>query len=238
VAPGVGLVRPPALDRARVQPGDELRVTAAYDNSGAAAIDVREISVLARPPGATHVTGLVTDFSPVAVSRLQPGEVLDVDVTRNFGAGDAPGTWGLFTRLTDRLGVAHDGPEVSLSVGGSDPDPLVPVLPPRLDHAWVRPPDVLHVAASYRNDGAAPVTLQQLILTTRPPGGSNAAGPFDDLSPRLGSTTIGPGQMIDVAADRMFPAADDPCANVVCTVQAGACVLRPVLDGTITFPMH
>ena len=225
--PGLRLARPLALDHARVQPGDVLRATAAYENRGAAAIDVRGLAVLARPPGATHAAGLVTDFSPVAVGRVQPGQVVDVDVTRAFGDADAPGTWRLFTRLVDRLGVAHDGPEVSLAVGGSDADPLVPAVPPTLDHAWVQPPDMLHVATSYRNDGTAPITIQQLILTTRPPGGSNAGGPFDDLSPRLGSTTIGPGQTIDVAAGRMFPAADDPCADVVCTVEAGACKLTP-----------
>lgn len=231
--PGLRLARPLALDRARVQPGEVVRATAAYENRGAAAVDVRGIAVLARPPGATHAAGLVSDFSPVAVGRVAPGQVVDVDVTRTFGADDAPGSWRLFTRLTDRLGVTHDGPEVSLAVGGGEADPLVPARPPVLDHAWVRPPDALHVAVSYRNDGTAPLTIQQLVLTTRPPGGSNAGGPYDDLSPRLGSTTIGPGQTIDVAADRMFPTSDDPCADVVCTVPAGACALGPrALRGT------
>lgn len=225
-APGVEPVRPLALDRARVQPGDVLRATTAYQSDAGAAVDVRAIEVLARPPGATHGSGLAGGFSAITVGTVAPGAVVNVDATRRFAASDASGDWALFTRLTDRLGLVHDGPETGFTVGGSDSDPLIATAPPGLDHAWVRPPDMLHVTTSYRNPTAAPLTIQTLVETVRPPGGSNVGGPFDDLSPRLAVTTIGPGQTLDVAADRSFPAAEDPCAGMVCAVAGGLCQLR------------
>jgi hypothetical protein len=227
VPPGIVIAQPLELDHLRVQPGDTLRATVAYQNTSSQSIAVRGLAVVARPPGASHLDGLVTDFSPLAIDHLDAGQLVTVDSRRTFGAADATGDWALFARLTDALGDVHDGPEVTLAVGGSDPSPLTQRAPVALDRGVVSPPTSLHVTVSYANATAAPVMLQQLVLTVRPPGGSNAGGPFDDLSPRLGATTVGPGQTIDVGADRMFALTDDPCAGLVCTVAAGACSFAP-----------
>jgi hypothetical protein len=162
------------------------------------------------------------DFSAVTVRALPTGSTLSVDSARTFSSTDAVGNWGIFARLTDELGVAHDSPEVTLAVGGRDDSTLVPTAPPRVAAAWLSPPGNLHVEASYQNQGSA-VQLQQLVLTSRPPGGANGTGPFDDLSPRLGATTIGPGQTIDPTGDRSFIASDDPCSGMLCVVSAGQC---------------
>jgi hypothetical protein len=223
-APGLEPALSPTLDHARVQPGDVLRVTTQYLSDATAPLDVRAIEVLARPPGATHATGLVRGFSPVSVGHVAPGANVPVDATREFAPSDPPGTWALFTRLTDVLGVSYDGPEVSFFVGGGNSDALVPTRPPGLNRAWVRPPDSLHMTASFTNPGTQPITAAQIVLTTRPPGGSNGAGPFDDFS-RLMSTTVGPGETLDLAGDRSFALADDPCAGMVCVVSGGKCQL-------------
>jgi hypothetical protein len=226
-APGVDARAPLSLDHARVQSGDVLRATTQYGNDATVALDVRALEVLARPPGASHAAGLVRDFSLVPVGNVAAGATVSVDASRAFGPNDVAGDWAVFTRLTDALGVVHDGPETTFTVGGADTTALVATAPPRLNAAWFSPLDTLHVTASYANPGTAPVTLQQLVLTARPPGGSNASGPFDDLSGRLGVTTVGAGQQLDVAGDRAATLADDPCAGMVCVVSGGTCKLSP-----------
>ena len=224
-APAVDPRLPLTLDHARVQAGDTLRATTQYGNDATAALDVRALEVLARPPGATHATGLVRDFSAVPVGNVAAGATVSVDSSRTFAASDAAGDWAVFTRLTDALGVVHDGPETTFTVGGADTTALVATAPPQLNAAWLSPLDDLHVSAAYENPGTTPVTLEQLVLTARPPGGSNAGGPFDDLSPRVGVTTVGAGQQLDAAGDRMVTLADDPCAGMICVVSGGGCKL-------------
>jgi endoglucanase len=63
-------------------------------------------------------------------------------------------------------------------------------------------------SVTYRNDGASPLALERVVLTTRPPGGTNAGGPFDDLAPSAGAATLAPGQTLTLQASRTLSAGD------------------------------
>jgi hypothetical protein len=68
--------------------------------------------------------------------------------------------------------------------------------------------DTLTGTATFTNTSAAPITVQVLQITSRPPGGTNAGGPYDHLAPQLGVTTIPPGGSVTLVASRAFTAAD------------------------------
>src|SRR5262249_3070356 len=80
--------------------------------------------------------------------------------------------------------------------------------PLALDHTSVTPGMTLHATVTYRNGTSAPVTIQRLVIAGRPPGGTHAGGPYDDLAPQLGATTVQPGATVTLAASRTFSALD------------------------------
>src|SRR5262249_42475628 len=47
-----------------------------------------------------------------------------------------------------------------------------------------------------------------IVITARPPGGTNGGGPFDDFSPSAGPLTLAAGATVAVAASRTFTSRD------------------------------
>ena len=62
-------------------------------------------------------------------------------------------------------------------------------------------------SATLENQGSAPVTLQAVVLASRPPGGTNSGGPFDDFG-SVGPVTLAAGQSLAVTKIRAFSTAD------------------------------
>jgi len=60
----------------------------------------------------------------------------------------------------------------------------------------------------YSNTSAAAVTLQQIVIAIRPPGGTNDGGPYDDLAPVVANQTLAPGASLTVTATRSFTGSD------------------------------
>lgn len=222
--PRIAQATPLILDRATVQPGDTLTATVTWANRAGVPLDVGALAIVAAPPGATHQSGVVSDFSPTPVSSIAAGASVTLTATRRFGAGDAAGSWQLWSRFVDPLGAVHDGPAVELTVGAPPGDPVVPATPVRFDKASIAAGDTLVAHAGYVNATSQSASLQRVVITARPPGGTNAGGPFDDFSPQAGAQTLAPGAAIDVMATRDFSAADDPCAQVECVVTDGQCM--------------
>ena len=97
--------------------------------------------------------------------------------------------------------------------GGVTPSPaptgqLVVAGPLTLDRTVVGPGQTLTGRVTYRNVGTAPVGVGEIVITARPPGGTNAGGPYLDFSPRQGAVTVAPGAAIVVTASRQFAASD------------------------------
>src|SRR5207302_3835405 len=54
----------------------------------------------------------------------------------------------------------------------------------------------------------SPISVQAVTIGGRPPGGTNGAGPYYDLTPTLAAQTVQPGANATLAASRAFTAGD------------------------------
>lgn len=77
-----------------------------------------------------------------------------------------------------------------------------------LDRSTAAVGETITGTVRYRNDGAAAVTVQQLVIAARPPGADLATGPFWDFSPGLGALTVQPGQTVTLTASRTVSSTD------------------------------
>ena len=71
-----------------------------------------------------------------------------------------------------------------------------------LDKTNLLPGDTLHGTVTYKNTSSSPISLKAIVIAGRPPGGTDAGGPFDDLTPSLGAQTIAAGAMVTLNAAR------------------------------------
>jgi uncharacterized repeat protein (TIGR01451 family) len=69
---------------------------------------------------------------------------------------------------------------------------IVVVSPLALSRQVVRRGETVTATATLQNEGEAAVTLARIVITSRPPGGTNAGGPFDDFGTRR-AITLAPG---------------------------------------------
>jgi len=77
-----------------------------------------------------------------------------------------------------------------------------------LDKTTVQQGQTLNAAVTYRNTSPAAITINAIVVTSRPPGGTNSGGPYNDLSPAVGVTTLQPGATVQVPASRVFASTD------------------------------
>src|SRR5438094_271823 len=68
--------------------------------------------------------------------------------------------------------------------------------------------DSLYGTVTYQNTSATPITVQTIGIAARPPGGTNAGGPYTNLAPSLPAQTIQPGTSVTLAASLVFTSAD------------------------------
>src|SRR2546426_1067645 len=85
---------------------------------------------------------------------------------------------------------------------------LVISSPLVLDKLTVRAGDTLNGTVTYQNTSASPIAVQTIAIAARPPGGTNAGGPYANLIPSPPAQTIQPGATVTLAASRAFTSAD------------------------------
>src|SRR2546428_15505 len=85
---------------------------------------------------------------------------------------------------------------------------LVISSPLVLDNAIVAAAGTLTGTVTYQNTGASPIAVQTIGIAARPPGGTNAGGPYTNLAPSLPAQTIQPGASVTLAASRAFTSSD------------------------------
>src|SRR5438132_9921843 len=85
---------------------------------------------------------------------------------------------------------------------------LVMSSPLTLDKTIVAPGGTVSGTGTYQNTSSAAISVLGIAIAGRPPGGSNAGGPYADLSPTLAAQTIAPGASVTLAASRAFTAGD------------------------------
>jgi len=80
--------------------------------------------------------------------------------------------------------------------------------PLQLDKATVFAGDTLSGTVTYKNTSTSPITVQTISIEGRRPGATHAGGPFDNLLPALGSTTVAAGATVSLTASRAFSSSD------------------------------
>ncbi len=80
--------------------------------------------------------------------------------------------------------------------------------PLQLDRTTVGVGQVITGSIIYKNNSSSPVTLEEMVIAGRPPGGTNLNGPYLDFSPKQGSVTVQPGQSVTLTASRTIGAND------------------------------
>src|SRR6266446_4382273 len=126
--------------------------------------------------------------SPQSYSGLAAGShTFTVTATDMVGNGSAPASYTWTITLTGGLVTSS---------------PLV------LDKLTVRAGDILNGTVTYQNTSASPIAVQAIAIAARPPGGTNAGGPYTNLTPSLPAQTIPPGATVTLAASRAFSSAD------------------------------
>src|SRR5438093_11337876 len=78
----------------------------------------------------------------------------------------------------------------------------------QLDKTTVNPGQTLNATVTYKNSTSSPVTINASVITSRPPWGTNPGGPYMDLSPTAGVTTVQPGATVQLSASRAFTTSD------------------------------
>jgi hypothetical protein len=68
--------------------------------------------------------------------------------------------------------------------------------------------DTLTGAVTYRNCASAPVSVQDIVITSRPPNATHAGGPYDDFAPSRGAVTVPAGGSVIVSASRTLVTTD------------------------------
>ena len=110
-------------------------------------------------------------------------------------------------------------------------------VPLALDNTTVTIGDILQATSTYGNDSSSAIGVQDIVITCRPPGGTNADRPYMGFSPRAGAQTIEPGQTIELSASRSFTS-EDPTGRywAYATYQdaAGAWHDGPIVDFTVS----
>jgi hypothetical protein len=80
--------------------------------------------------------------------------------------------------------------------------------PLSLGKTTVRPGEILTGSVTYRNTTSAPVSISEILIASRPPGGTRAGGPYADLVPVKGASTVAAGATVSLTASRTFTASD------------------------------
>jgi hypothetical protein len=108
-------------------------------------------------------------------------------------------------------GVADSSVRVDSGVDAADtatPCGFVITTPLALSATTIAPGATLSGAVTYTNTCATAMSIADVTITSRPPGGTNAGGPYDDFSPWVNATTVNAGASITLQASRTLASAD------------------------------
>ena len=93
-------------------------------------------------------------------------------------------------------------PEVAAAGGFEVAKPLT------LNRTMVAQGQTITGTVTYRNTSTTPIRFLELVIATRPPGGTNAGGPYLDMRPVRPETTVKPGGSVTLTASRTITSSD------------------------------
>jgi len=117
-------------------------------------------------------------------------------------------------------GTASPQPSVMPSPGSSpQPSPsgvvsgsLTITAPLSLNTHQIASGSTVTGTVTYTNNTSNTISINNLVIAARPPGGTNEGGPYEDFNPEAGAQTFSPGQSRTFTASRSFTSAD-PTGN-------------------------
>lgn len=99
---------------------------------------------------------------------------------------------------------------------------LVVSVPLQLDRSSLASGASVTGTVTYRNASSTAITVQDLVITARPPGATHSGGPYYDFSPAAGAITIAAGATRQLTATRAITSATAGRWEVYSTYQDGS----------------
>ena len=212
-AGGFVISSPLTFDKTNIVLGDTLNGSVTYTNTSSGSIALQHVVIVAGlSPGVTD-PGPYYDLTPsLGAQTIAPGGTVTLNASRAFSATDPTGSWYAFATYQDASGAWYKGTSVNLTVVPPPAPPpaggFVISTPLTLDKTNVVAGDTLHGTVTYQNTSSSPISIGSIAIGGRPPGGTNGAGPYYDLTPQLAAQTVPPGATVTLAASRVFAATD------------------------------
>jgi len=216
-AGGIVVVNPLALAPNPVGYGQTFTGQATIKNTSNTSITLPQMVIALRPPGGTHAGGPFTyDFGARNNVTLAPGQSLTIQGSRTFNSPDPTGTWDAYLTYETSDGAYHDQLDSYFQVSASStptstatpmPSGIVVSAPLTLSAMSVSAGGTLSGAATLRNNGTTPITLPEIVIAARPPGGTHGGGPYDDFG-KIQNVTLQPGASVTINEARAFTSAD------------------------------
>jgi hypothetical protein len=204
---------PLTISGSQVVQGGSLTGWATIQNRSRHTMTLWRITIAARPPSgvgrrASNSLGAVSDVV------LAPGQSYTLAISRVFSTADLPGRWQAYLTVQTIYGSWHSiGRPIPFTLtrmpwhAVSGNGRIVVVSPLALSRQVVRRGETVTATATLQNEGEAAVTLARIVITSRPPGGTNAGGPFDDFGVRQ-AITLAPEQRYTIEETRPFRLTD------------------------------
>ena len=194
-----------SLSRIDVHYGDTVSASGVLQNTGSTAVTLLDVVLAGRPPGGVNSGGPYADFAPAQQNvTLAAGESRLFYASRTFGSPDPVGAgWRCYITFETTDSVYHDGADTPFSVTS-----VVFSQQCILSSSAIHYGDTLTATGSLQNAGDTAVTLPNVVLANRRPGGTNQGGPYDDFSPEWYNVKLGAGQTQTFTATRTFTSSD------------------------------
>jgi len=170
-------------------------------------------------PSSATLNGTATDDRLPAGSTLTttwskvsgPGTVTfnNASATNTTASFSASGAYVLRLTATDSALQTSDDIAITVNPGPAPTPGVLTILTGlALNKTTISAGQTLNATVTYKNTGDSAITINVGAITSRPPGGTNSGGPYDDLSPAVGVTTLQPAATLTISASRAFTSAD------------------------------
>jgi len=164
-------------------------------------------------PSCATLTGTASDPSglPLTTTWSGPAGVTfgNVNALSTTACFSTSGTYALTLTASDGTLTSTSTVTITVSSATStSPGVLTISTALALDKTTVTAGQTLNATVTYKNTGSSAITVNAVVIASRPPGGTNSGGPYDDLSPIVGATTVQAGQTLQVSASRAFTSTD------------------------------
>lgn len=187
--------------------GSLFTASATLQNDSASTLAIRDAALTTRPSDGERLDGPYENLSPEVTNvTIPPGESITVTGSRQMAKTDRVGTWICYLTFQTLDYVWHDGQTVTqftvkaLAFAQScQPTPSV-----------ISTGGTITASAAMQNGTGAQLAVSRLLITFRPPGGTNAGGLYLNMEPVRTDVLIDPGETVRIQGSLTVPIAGPP----------------------------